>query len=89
MLILGLGVVLSSLGIKPIEIIKFAQVTNGLLLPIIAGLLLWIMNKKSILGPYANGRLQNVLGICIVVITLFLGLKSILSVFNILWQNHV
>lgn len=84
MLILGLGVVLSSLGIKPIEIIKFAQVTNGLLLPIIAGLLLWIMNKKSILGPYANGRLQNVLGICIVVITLFLGLKSILSVFNIL-----
>ncbi|MGK0296350.1 MAG: manganese transport protein, partial [Ulvibacter sp.] len=45
-LILVLGVIFSSIGFKPIEIIKFAQVANGLLLPIIAGFLLWIANKQ-------------------------------------------
>ena len=53
-IILVLGVFFSSLGIKPIEIIKFAQVANGILLPIIAGFLIWIMNKESILGRFKN-----------------------------------
>ena len=84
-IILILGVFLSSLGIKPIEIIKFAQVANGILLPIIAGFLIWIMNKESILGRFRNTTFQNSLGIIILVITIFLGLKSIFKVFNI-WQ---
>jgi Mn2+/Fe2+ NRAMP family transporter len=84
-IILILGVFFSSLGIKPIEIIKFAQVANGILLPIIAGFLIWIMNKESILGKFKNSTTQNSLGIIILVITIFLGLKSIFKVFNI-WQ---
>ncbi|MAK36622.1 MAG: manganese transporter, partial [Flavobacteriaceae bacterium] len=50
MLILLLGVVFSSIGFKSIEIIQFAQVANGVLLPIIAGFLVYIGNKKSVLG---------------------------------------
>ena len=84
MFILGIGVLFSSIGFKSIEIIKFAQVANGLLLPIIAGFLIWIMNKTTVLGAYKNTVLQNVLGIIILVITLFLGAKSILKVFNLL-----
>jgi Mn2+/Fe2+ NRAMP family transporter len=84
-IILVLGVFFSSLGIKPIEIIKFAQVANGILLPIIAGFLIWIMNKESILGRFKNTTFQNSLGIIILVITVFLGLKSIFKVFNF-WQ---
>jgi manganese transport protein len=83
MLILLLGVVFSSLGIKPIDIIKFAQVANGMLLPLIAGILLWMMNKTSILGAYRNTRWQNLAGIIIVLFTIFLGLKSILKVFHV------
>lgn len=82
--VLGLGVVFSSVGFKPIEIIKFAQIANGLLLPIIALILIWIMNKASILGAYKNSKLQNVLGIVIVLVAIFLGVKGILSVFKIL-----
>ncbi|TVZ55906.1 NRAMP (natural resistance-associated macrophage protein)-like metal ion transporter [Lutibacter sp. Hel_I_33_5] len=82
--ILLIGVIFSSIGIKPIEIIKFAQVANGMLLPIIAGILLWIMNKKSVLGNFKNTKIQNFIGILILGISLFLGLKSILKVFNIL-----
>ncbi|MFK7833786.1 MAG: Nramp family divalent metal transporter [Winogradskyella sp.] len=82
MFILGLGIVFSTIGFKSIEIIKFAQVANGLLLPIIAGFLLWVMNKSTVLGRYKNSKLQNVLGFMILVITIFLGLKGILSVFK-------
>ncbi len=83
MLILGLGVLFSSIGIKPIEIIKFAQVANGILLPIIAGILLWMMNKKVLLGTFVNTKFQNILGIFIVGIAVFLGLKSIFKVFGL------
>lgn len=81
--ILFMGVLLSSFDIKPIEIIKFAQVANGILLPVIAGFLLWIMNKSSILGIHRNTIIQNVLGLIILGITIFLGLKSIFKVFNL------
>ena len=82
--ILFLGVLFSSVGIKPIEIIKFAQVANGMLLPVIAGILLWIMNKKSVLGKFINSKTQNILGVVILAITIFLGAKGILKVFNLL-----
>jgi NRAMP (natural resistance-associated macrophage protein)-like metal ion transporter len=84
MFILGLGVLFSSIGFKSIEIIKFAQVANGLLLPLIAGFLLWVMNKSSILGKYKNSVIQNVFGFVIFGIALFLGVKSILKVFDLL-----
>lgn len=82
MTILLLGVALASLGIKPIEIIKFAQVANGILLPVICGFLLWVMNRRKVLGPHANNRFQNIMGFLIFGVTLFLGLKSIWSVFS-------
>ncbi|MHB0755218.1 Nramp family divalent metal transporter [Polaribacter sp. M15] len=82
--ILFLGVLFSSIGIKPIEIIKFAQVANGMLLPIIAGILLWIMNKKNVLGNFVNTKTQNILGFVILAISIFLGAKGILKVFNFL-----
>ncbi len=84
MFILGLGVVFSTIGFKSIEIIKFAQVANGLLLPIIAGFLLWVMNKASVLGAYKNSKLQNGIGVVILVTTVFLGVKGILSVFKLI-----
>ena len=81
--ILVLGVLFSSFGIKPIQIIKVAQVANGLLLPLIAGILLWVMNKKTILGNYTNSKFQNFIGLCILTFSIFLGVKSILKVLNV------
>ncbi|MDB2625001.1 Nramp family divalent metal transporter [Flavobacteriaceae bacterium] len=81
-LILLLGVVFSSLGIKPIEIIKFAQVANGILLPVVAGILLWMVNKKVVLGNYVNSKFQNILGFIILIVTIFLGLRGLDKVFE-------
>lgn len=84
MVILLLGVVFSSLGISPIQIIKFAQIANGTLLPVITGILLWMMNRKAVLGKYVNSNLQNILGFAILLISILLGMKSIFKVFDLL-----
>lgn len=80
-LILLLGVIFSSVGFKPITIITFAQVANGILLPVIAGFLIWIVNKKEVLGYHTNTKFQNLVGVCVVSIALLLGLRSLYLVF--------
>ena len=82
--ILALGIIFASVGFKSIEVIKFAQVANGLLLPVIAGFLLWVMNKTEVLGKYKNSLIQNILGFVVVLIAIFLGAKGIMSVFNLI-----
>lgn len=84
MLILALGVLSSSSGLKSIEIIKFAQIANGLLLPVVAGVLVWMSNKQSILGIHRNSLGQNACAIAILAIAIFLGAKSILMVLGLL-----
>lgn len=84
MIILALGVIFMSFGIKPIEIIKFAQIANGILLPLIAIFLVWVVNKTSVMGKYKNTRLQNVFGIIIIALTIILGAKSIFKVIGLL-----
>ncbi|MCP3674406.1 MAG: divalent metal cation transporter [Gammaproteobacteria bacterium] len=81
--ILLIGVIVSSLGYKPISIIWFAQVANGVLLPIVTIFLLWIMNTK-ILGHYRNSVLQNILGSLVVIVTLMLSTRSLMSAFGLL-----
>lgn len=83
MLILGLGIFFLSFDIKPIEIIKFAQIANGILLPVVAVFLLWVVNRKSVMGTYRNTKFQNILGILIIALSLILGAKSILKVVGI------
>ena len=83
MVILVLGVLFLSLGIRPLEIIKFAQVTNGMLLPIIAIFLLWAVNRPAVLGKHRNSKLQNAMGFLIVGLALFLGTRSILRVLEL------
>ncbi len=77
MIVLALGIVFSSLNIKPIRIIQFAQIANGLLLPIITSFLLWVMNKKDVLGKYTNSIWQNSIGFMILLLVIFLGIRGI------------
>ena len=57
--IIIIGALVSMANVKPIEIIILAQFANGLLLPIIAGFLLYAMNNRTMLGQYANTKLSN------------------------------
>ncbi|SDS21906.1 Nramp family divalent metal transporter [Christiangramia echinicola] len=80
MIIIILGVLFSSLGVKPVEIIQFAQIANGLVLPVIAIFLFWIVNQRSVLGKYRNNFLQNLIGGVVITLAIFLGVKSIFNV---------
>ncbi len=82
-LVLSIGVIFSSLGLKPIEVITFAQIANGLLLPIIALILLWLVNT-SLLGRYKNSVFLNIAALIVVVTTLFLGAKTLATVAGVL-----
>ncbi len=79
-LILLVGVLSQFLNIRPIEIIQFAQVANGLLLPVICVFLLWIVNQSALMGRYRNKTWQYIAGGLLLLLIVFLGLKSILSV---------
>ena len=79
--ILITGVFVSMIKVNPIEIIKFAQFSNSLLLPIIAIILLWLINDKNIISSKFNYKYQNIFGVLIVIISLVLGIKGLISLF--------
>jgi len=82
--VLAIGASVAISGAKPIEIILFAQFANGLLLPIIAGFLLFAANRKAILGAYTNGALANAAGFIVVLITAGLGFRAVLKALGVL-----
>lgn len=75
------GVVISASGLKLILIIQFAQIINGILLPLIAAILLWMINNSKLMGSYKNNNIQNIIGVGIVLITLFLSYRTLVFLF--------
>jgi NRAMP (natural resistance-associated macrophage protein)-like metal ion transporter len=84
MFILLAGVLFAMLGFKPVEAILFAQVANGILLPVIAVYLLVVMNSRKIMGDNVNTLLSNILGGIVVLTAMGLGIRSILHVIGII-----
>jgi manganese transport protein len=80
-LVLTSGYIFATLGHKPLEIIKLAQFANGLLLPLIAGFLIFVVNKKSLMGKYVNTTTENILAILVWLVALTLGVKSLWTLF--------
>jgi len=65
-LIIVIGTVSATIGMKPIALIMVAQTSNAMLLPISALLLLWVCNKKSLLNERVNSPWNNVFA-CLVI----------------------
>lgn len=84
MTILFAGVGFAVLGFRPIEVIVFAQAANGILLPVIAIYLLWVMNSERVMGKHKNGWVSNVLGVLVVLVALMLSLRSLGTVFGLI-----
>lgn len=80
-LVLGIGIITASLNLKSIEIIQFAQIANGLLLPIVAVFLWYILNQTQIMGQYKNSVWQNILTAVIVFFTIMLSIKTFYNIF--------
>jgi len=77
--ILGAGIFFAvKPGLRPEQIIKVAQVANGLLLPMIVLFLLAVVNGRE-MGVLRNGKTRNAAAVVIVAVTVLLGVKMILA----------
>jgi manganese transport protein len=72
-LIVVVGTVLAAAGHRPVHAIIVAQAANGILLPIVAVFLLVVVNRRSLLGRWANGWTANLLGAAVVFTAAGLG----------------
>lgn len=74
------GVVFAFLGGSPTQVITIAQIANGLLLPLLALFLLYVMNNRRLLGVHRNGIFANLLGGATVALVAGLGVRSLILV---------
>ncbi|WOJ93522.1 Nramp family divalent metal transporter [Congregibacter variabilis] len=77
------GTLFAATGARPLSLIVFAQAANGLLLPVIAIILLWLMNERKLLGNAANGWQSNLLGGIVVAVTLGLGANKLVGLIGL------
>ena len=77
--IIFIGLVVSLFGLKPLSVIVFAQVANGLILPVASIFLLIVLNNRQRMGALANDWKKNVLGVSIILIVTFLGIWNIVK----------
>lgn len=82
LVVLLIGVVFSISGFKPIMIIQIAQIANGILLPVIVFFLVYLCNKKQLLGDFVNNAWQNSLGVFVILMSLIISFRSLNSVFG-------
>jgi len=82
MTILLVGTVFSMLSYKPITVIQVAQIANGILLPVVVFFLVYINNRKDLLGPYVNKQWQNILSAFVILISILISFRSLNSVLN-------
>lgn len=79
--VLVTGIVISAFGFNPIALIMTAQAVNGIVLPVVVGVTVYLTCSKKVMGQYTNTALQTTLGWIIFLISLYLGLSSVFSLF--------
>jgi len=83
MLVVAFGlapILLTDNGASPAQIILFAQVANGLILPFVAIFLLCVMNRSDKLGSFRNGPLGNGLAVIVIVVVGLIAFRQFVSI---------
>jgi manganese transport protein len=83
-LVIGAGLALRQKLFLPA--IVFAQAANGVLLPLIAGFLLVVVNRKALLGEYRNGWAANVAGGAVILVAAGLGFSQLAAAIQKTWR---
>ncbi len=79
--VIGTGLIVSLFDFNPLSIIVFAQVANGLVLPVASIFLLVVLNNRQKLKSLANTPVQNIVGGLVILLVCFLGIWNILKLF--------
>ena len=81
--VLMTGTVFAVYAERPEQLLVFAQVANGLLLPVVAVFLIWVANNENVLGRYKNSWRANLFGIVVVLVTVGLGVVGVMKAFKL------
>lgn len=79
--VIAAGLLVSLFDFNPLAIIVFAQVANGLILPVTSLFLLIVLNDRQKMKALANTPLQNIIGGLVILVVCFLGIWNILKLF--------
>jgi Mn2+/Fe2+ NRAMP family transporter len=79
--VIGIGLIVSLFDFNPLAIIVFAQVANGLVLPVASIFLLIVLNDRKRMKDLVNSPLQNAVGGVVILLVSLLGLWNILRIF--------
>lgn len=71
------GTAVAVFSLQPILVIRFAQITNGILLPVSAILLLYLINQEELIGECKNSVIRNVLSVIVIGICILIGIRSL------------
>ncbi|NJC26622.1 Nramp family divalent metal transporter [Neolewinella antarctica] len=82
LVVILIGIAVAVTDVERVAIIKFAQVTNALLLPLVAGYLLWVCNSRALLGGRVNSGWANLVGGLVILVALILSVRSLVLVFG-------
>lgn len=76
LIVFVLGCVVAIMGGTPTSIITIAQAVNGVALPLSVCMVVYVTTRSDIMGKYVNKTVMNVLGILVLVITLFMAYRT-------------
>lgn len=79
LLVVFIGACVAITQVNNLWVIKTAQVINGLLLPIFICFILWLLNDRSTMKKSRNSILYNLGGFFVLLVSLGLAVKTILS----------
>jgi Mn2+/Fe2+ NRAMP family transporter len=74
---IGFGGLVALTSVQPVPLIVFAQIVNGLLLPVVAVVLLIAMNDRSRLGSHVNTWIGNTAGAFVTILCAALGIRAV------------
>ncbi len=80
-IVLAIGIIVALSGFQPVKIIMTAQAVNGIFLPVVVFLLIYLTSRKSLMGKYKSTPIQTFLGFLVGLVTLIVGISSIISFF--------
>lgn len=75
------GFVVSMFDFNPISVIVFAQVANGIILPVASLFLLIVLNNRKRMKEMANDFKKNLLGIVVISVVSLIGIWNIVKLF--------
>ncbi len=79
--VIGTGLIVSLFDFNPLGLIVFAQVANGLVLPVASIFLLIVLNNRAKMRSMTNTPFQNMVGAVVILLVSFLGIWNILKLF--------